>query len=155
MSQPYTSTSYRRIQVGAAIALGALVVIAILLNWRNNAALDERGRPAAAQVVYVSTRGHWATVRFTSADGRTITTTTSNGELVDPPPAVGSTIPIIYDSDNPQAKVRDPRASRDSPMSSVVVAGAGVALLGALVVQFVRRRTRADDAGRRPGDAKS
>lgn len=83
-----------------------------------------------------------------------ITTKARDGELVDPPPAVGSAIPIVYNPEDPQARVRDPRAPqgiRPVIVPLAVAAGAGVACLPVLFVQIKRRRgrrTRADEAGR-------
>jgi hypothetical protein len=154
-SRSRTSPSPGRAQVLTYAVFVVMFFTIALGTWRNGTVLDERGQPATAQVisVYETTRGvPIATVRFSTADGRTIETQTRPDELVDPPPAVGSTIPVIYDPENPQAEVRDPRAPQENTISPVIVLGAGIAAcLGLLLAQIRRWRSRparTGDAGR-------
>jgi hypothetical protein len=131
-------------RVFVVVAVVAGFAATLLLTWRNDTTLDH-GETTTAQVISVQEgrRGTGTvTVRFTAPGGRAYTTTTLPGMLADPPPEVGSTIPVVYDPANPQATVRDPRAPRDTPIPPLLVAGAGVALLAAAVVAVVRRRTR-------------
>lgn len=84
-------------------------------------------------------------IGYDTADGRTITTRTRPDELVDPAPAVGSVVPVVYDPENPQAPVRDLRVPRDIPTPPLLVGSAGVVLIGVLLVGIRRRRRRAED----------
>lgn len=146
MSQPSTSDSLKRIRTFAGAALGAILVVGALVHWQIGSSLDEDGRTAAAEVVSVTESRNGAktaTVRFTTPDGRTITTTNRPGELADPPPAVGSTITVVYDPEEPQARVRDPLAPDDGIAGPVVAAAAGLAGLGLLLIPITRWRARA------------
>ena len=100
------------------------------------------GLPATAEVV--DTRpGDPATiqVRFTTADGQTVDTSTSQVFVLAP---VGSGIPIRYDRDDP-TNVADERYRESSPLSTVLVI-AFTATVGAAVVTARRARR----PGRRP-----
>jgi hypothetical protein len=152
MPQPRVSGLPLVARVFAVVVLVVGFFLILFVSWRNDGAIED-GRTTTAQVVAVNKSSrHPSTgslvVRFTTADGQTVTTTTMQGTLADPLPVVGSTIPVVYDPTNPRGNVRDPRAPQDSPTPPLLVAGAGVVLVGVLGVALVRRRrTRAADAG--------
>jgi uncharacterized protein DUF3592 len=154
MSQSGASYRASGVRIAVAASIGAALFLgAIVFSWLGGVALDERGEPATAQVVSLQ-EGRaggvvTATVRFTTTDGRTVTTSMRPGELAVPPPAVGATIPIVYDPQDPQAPVRDPRASREGVPGPVALLAAAVGGVGALVVLVGRwrsRRRRSDDS---------
>jgi hypothetical protein len=144
MTQPLVPDGLRRVRLLALGVIGAILLGGALTYWQVSSTLDESGRPAAAEVVSVDETGSLdvraATVRFTIPNGPTITTTTRPGELADPPPAVGSTITVIYDPEEPQARVRDPLAPHDGIARSVGAAAVGFAGLGLLLVTITRLR---------------
>src|SRR5690349_14044027 len=124
MTRSRSERAPRVVFVTAAVVGVLILVAAVVGSWWSATSLDQHGRPATAEVldVWTSRNGaDTARVRFTTEDGQTITTTTRKDELVDPPPAVGSTIPIVYDPASPRAAVRDPRAPRDDTAPALLV----------------------------------
>jgi hypothetical protein len=136
MSRSRYGTGGGRVLPLVAASVALVLALGATAFWWGGGLLDGRGEPADAQVLALEEgrRGVvTATVRFETADGRTITTRTRPDELVVPPPAIGETIPIVYDPEDPEASVRDPRA-RDGVTGPGALAAVGVCAAGALVV---------------------
>lgn len=127
-----------RAKIWALVALAFVLLIAAGVAYVAPNRLALSGLPAVAEVVD-ATQGDPATlqVRFTTEDGRTVETTTSQLFVLAP---VGSGIPIRYDRDDP-TQVADERFRESSPLSTVLVV-AFTATVGAAVVTARRARQK-------------
>lgn len=126
----------RRATIWALVGLAFVLLIGAGVAYVVPNRLALSGLPATAEVI--DTRpGDPAVVqvRFTTADGQTIDTSTSQVFVLAP---VGSGIPIRYDRDDPTI-VADERYRESSPLSTVLVI-AFTATVGAAVVTARRAR---------------
>jgi hypothetical protein len=121
--------------VGGGFIVGALSD----LNWQRT--LDERGVAATGEVLEVTSgRGRHILVRYVTVAGQTAEAEIHSGDAPDPWPAVGESIPIVYDPQNPEANVRHPRAERSkAPYVGLVLGVLGpIAILTIVAVRWRR-----------------
>lgn len=92
--------------VTLGIVLGAVFLGTGIDRWHDHQVIQQRGRPAVAQIAGVDKggKGTWVQVRFTTSAGRQVVT-----EVPDPPTGArltpGGEIQVRYDPDDPENRV--------------------------------------------------